>query len=301
MESLLYKASFNLTIEFVKENLEKYTFPNIRKQIQSIDIKNPILAVSVRKNNNIVGLCIAEFDYSHSYSEIISFYLDPEYRNRGIGQELLQKTEQILKQKGYEEVRTYFWSTWESSESTKHILKKQGWTEPEKLMHVFRTDIARISSIPWRKNIGLPEGYEIIPWSWVSPDEKKEIRDEQEFMPYYPESFSPFYHEDQLAYYTSLALKYRDKVVGWLLSYWNSPSTIEYNNVFIRKEYRLGIKIPLEMIRIAAVKQSEQNVPDIIWSVGEENTLLERFLEKKFGECSEKAVIYRSSKILIET
>ena len=300
MDNLLYKASFNLTVDFVSEHLEKYTFPNIRKQIQSIEIKNPILAVSVRKNNNIVGLCIAEFDFSHSYSEIISFYLDPEYRNKGIGQELLNKTEQILLQKGYEEVRTYYWSSWESFESTKHILRKQGWSEPEKLMHVFRTDIARISTVPWRKRIVLPEGYEITPWSWVSPDEKKDIKDEQEFMPYYPESFSPFYHEDQLAYYTSLALKYKDKVVGWMLSYWNSPTTIEYNNVFIRKEFRLGIKIPLEMIRMASVKQIEQNIPDIIWSVGEENTLLERFLEKKLGEFSEKATIYRSSKMLKE-
>ncbi|HYW94723.1 MAG TPA: GNAT family N-acetyltransferase [Bacteroidales bacterium] len=298
MNTIQYKASFNLTIEFVKENLEKYTFPNIRKQIQSIDIKNPILAVSVRKNNNIVGLCIAEYDFSHSYSEIISFYLDPEMRNKGIGQELLNKTEQILSQKGYEEVRTYFWSSWSSAEATKHILSKQGWSEPERLMDVFRTDIARIARIPWREKITLPEGYEIIPWSWVSPDEKKEIRDEQEFMPFYPEAFSPFYHEDQLAYYTSLALKFKGRVIGWILSYWNSPTTIEYNNVFIRKEYRTGIKIPLEMIRIASVKQIRQNIPDIIWSAGEENTLLERFLERKFGEYSEKATIYRSVKEL---
>ncbi len=296
MNNFSYKASFNMTIEFVRENLEKYTFPNIRKQIQSIDIKNPILAVSVRKDNNIVGLCIAEFDDSKSYSEIISFYIEPEFRNEGIGQELLNKTEQILSQKGFREVRTYFWSSWESTESTKHILEKQEWSEPEKLMHVFRTDIARVSNIPWRDNVILPEGYEIIPWSWVSPDEKKEIKDEQEFMPFFSESFSPFYHEDRLAYYTSLGLKYNDKVIGWLLTYWNSPATIEYNNVFIRQEFRLGIKIPLEMIRIASMKQVEQNVPDILWSVGEENSLLEQYLDKKFGDYSDKATIYRSSK-----
>ncbi len=300
MDKLQYKASFNLTIEFVKENLEKYTFPNIRKQIQSIEIKNPILAVSVRNNNDIVGLCIAEFDFSQPCSEIISFYLDPEFRNQGIGQELLNKTEQILRQKGYEEVRTYFWSSWESFKPTKHILKKQAWSEPEKLMDVFRTDIGRISEIPWRENVQLPEGYEIVPWSWVSPDEKKEIRDEQEFIPFYDEAYSPFLHTEHLAYYTSLALKFRDKVIGWLLSYWNSTSTIEYNNVFIRKEYRVGIKIPLEMIRIASMKQIEQNVPDIIWSAGQENTLLERFLDRKFGLYSEKATIYRASKMLTE-
>ena len=114
MNEYSFKASFNMTVEFVTDNLEKYTFPNIRKQIQSIDIKNPILAVSVRKGNNIIGLCIAEFDDSQDHSEIFSFYLDPQYRNKGIGQELLNKTEQILSQKGFEEVRNYFWSSWES-------------------------------------------------------------------------------------------------------------------------------------------------------------------------------------------
>ena len=208
MDHLSYKASFNMTVEFVTENLERYTYPNIRKQIQSIEIKNPILAVSVRKQNNIIGLCIAEFDLSQTYSEIFSFFIEPDYRNRGIGKELLNKTEQILSQKGYEEVRCYFWSSWESHEATRRILIDQNWSEPEKLMHVFRTDIERVSNIPWRKNVILPEGYEIIPWSWISPDDKKEIKDEQEFMPFYHESLSPFYHEDKIACHTSLGLKY---------------------------------------------------------------------------------------------
>jgi len=289
-----------MTVEFVTENLEKYTYPNIRKQIQSVEIKNPILAVSVRKNNNIIGLCIAEFNSEQNYSEIFSFYIDPEYRNKGIGQEMLQKTEQILKQKGYEEIRSYFWSSWESFEATKHIIKIQGWSEPQKLMHVFKTDIARVTNIPWRQNVKLPQGYEIVPWSWVSPDEKKALQDEQEFMPFYPESLSPFYHDEKLAYYTSLALLYKSQVVGWLLTYWNSPTTIEYNNVFIRKDYRLGIKIPLEMIHIASMKQVEQGVPDILWSVGEENYLLEQYLDKKFGDYSDKATIYTSSKKLTD-
>ena len=298
MDKFLYKASFNMTVEFVKENLEQYTYPNIRKQIQSVEIKNPILAVSVRKNNNIVGLCIAEFDYGQNYSEIFSFYIDPKYRNKAIGQELLNKTEQILSQKGYDEIRTFFWSSWESFEATKHIIKKQNWSEPQKLMHVFRTDIARIMKIPWRKNVILPEGYEIVPWSWVSPDEKKEISDEQEFMPFFPESLSPFYHAEKIAYHTSLALKYKERVVGWLLTYWNSPTTIEYNNLFIRKEYRLGFKIPLEMIKISSMKQVEQGVPDILWSVGEENVLLEQYLDKKFGDYSDKSTIYTAHKKL---
>lgn len=289
-----------MTVEFVTENLEKYTFPNIRKQIQSIDIKNPILAVSVRKNNDIIGLCIAEFDLGQSYSEIFSFYIDPEYRNKGIGQELLNKTEQILSQKGYEEMRTYFWSSWESHEATRHMLKAQNWSEPEKLMHVFRTDIERVSNIPWRKNVILPEGYEIVPWSWISPDEKKEIKDEQEFMPFYHESLSPFYHEEKIAFHNSLGLKFKGRVIGWLLTYWNSPTNLEYNNLFIRKEFRTGIKIPLEMIRIASMRQVEQGVPDILWSVGEENSLLEHYLDKKFGDYSDKATIFRAVKRLGE-
>lgn len=298
MKKLQYKASFNMTVEFVMENMEQYTFPNIRKQIQSIDIKNPILAVSVKNEDKIIGLCISEFDSSQSYSEIFSFYIDPEYRNQGIGKELLNKTEQILTRKGYEEVRAFYWSSWESFGATNHIVTRQNWSPPQKLMHVFKTDIARITKIPWRENIHLPEGYEIVPWAWISPDEKKSLADEQVFMPFFPDHLSPFYHEDKIAHHTSLALKYKGLITGWLLTYWNSPSTIEYNNLFIRKEYRLGIKIPLEMIRIASMKQVEQGVPDILWSVGEENVLMEQYLDKKFGNYSDKSTIYTSSKKL---
>jgi len=112
MEKYSFKASFNMTVEFVMENLEKYTYPNIRKQIQSVEIKNPILAVSVKKDDNLIGLCLSEFNSQKSSSEIFSFYIDPEYRNKGLGQELQIRTEQILAQKGFQEFISYFWSSW---------------------------------------------------------------------------------------------------------------------------------------------------------------------------------------------
>ena len=298
MSDYTYKASFNMTVEFVMENLEKYTFPNIRKQIQSVEIKNPIMAVSVTKDDNLVGLCISEFDSGKKYSEIFSFYIDPKHRNSGIGTEMLVKTEQILSQKGFDEVRCYIWSSWESSETTKRMVKRLGWEEPAKLMQIFKTDTTRVLNIPWKKNVSLPEDYEIIPWSWVSPEEKKEIMDEQEFSDYYPDNLSPFYHQERIAFHTSLALKFKNKIIGWLMIYWNSPDTLEYNNLFIKKEYRESLSIPMEMIRKASLLQVEQGVPNIIWTVGHENPLLEQFFEKKFGDFGDKAIIYGSSKKL---
>jgi len=298
MDQFSYKASFNMTVEFVMENLEKYTFPNIRKQIQSVDIKNPILVVSVRDGNDMIGMSIANYDMSQEFSEIVSFYIDPKYRNKGIGQELLSKTEQILAHKGYKEVRTYYWSSWDSFQATNHMLKKQDWSEPEQLMKLFRTTSDRVVKIPFRENVVLPENYKIIPWSWISPDEKKAIREEQEFIPFYPEYLSPFNNEEKINYYNSLALKYKDKLAGWHIAYWYSPETIEYSNLFIRPEYRLGMKTPLEMIKMASLLQVEQGIPEYLWLVGLENPVLEEYFERKFGDYCEKIKIYRSVKQL---
>ncbi len=298
MSEYTYKASFNMTVEFVMENLEKFTFPNIKKQMQSVEIKNPILGVSVTKDDNLVGLCISEYDSEKSHSEIFSFYIEPEHRNTGIGQELLNKTEQILSHKGFEELRCFIWSSWESAEATKHLLKNQGWVEPTQLMEVYTTDTARVMSIPWRKNVQLPKGYEIVPWSWISPDEKKELIDKQEFSQYYPEYLSPFHNLDKIACHTSLGLKYNNTIIGWLMTYWNSPNTLEYNNLFIKKEFRESLEIPMEMIRKSTILQAEQGVPGIIWSVGHENPSLEQFFERKFGDYADKAIIYGSSKKL---
>lgn len=300
MSEYTYKASFNMTVEFVMENLEKYTFPNIRKQIQSVDIKNPIMALSVTKDDNIVGLCISEFDSANKYSEIFSFYIDPAHRNSGIGSELLRKTEQILRQKGFEELRCYIWDSWESSEATKKMIVKQGWGEPQKLMQIFKTDTKRVVNIPWKENIELSKDYEIIPWSWISPEEKKEIQDEQEISEFYPEYLSPINHQERIAFHTSLALKFKKKVIGWLMVYWNSPDTLEYNNLFIKKDYRESLKVPMEMIRKASLLQVEQGVPNILWTVGHENPKLEEFFEKKFGDYGDKAIIYGASKRLID-
>lgn len=287
-----------MTVEFVMENLEKYTYPNIKKQIQSIEIKNPILAVSVRKDDNLIGLCLAEYDSDQPVSEIFSFYIDPDYRNKGIGNEMLLKTEQILQHKGFKAISCYYWSSWPSFEATKHILTKQGYSEPEKLMHVFKTDIERVAKIPWKENVVLPEELEIVQWSWVSPDEKAELLNEQEINPFFPAYLSPFSHEDKIAYYTSLALKKNDKVVGWLMTYWNDRETLEYNNLFIKKEHRESLKIPMEMIKTASMLQVQQGVHNILWSVGQENPQLESYFDGKFGDYSDKATIYRSVKNL---
>ena len=287
-----------MTVEFVMDNLEQYTYPNIRKQIQSVDIQNPILAVSVKKDEKLIGLCLSEFDSQKSSSEIFSFYIDPDYRNKGLGQELQIRTEQILAQKGFKEVIVYFWSSWSSFEPTKQILKKLNYSEPQKLMHVFKTDIERVVKIPWKEDIELPEGYEIVPWSWVSPDEKKDLLDEQEFHSFFPEYLSPFSSQDKIAFHTSIALRIHGKIAGWLMTYWNSPTTIEYNNLFIRKEYRESLKIPFEMIRKASILQVEQGVPNILWSVGQENPKLETYFDEKFGDYSDKATIFMAIKKL---
>ncbi|MCF8381604.1 MAG: GNAT family N-acetyltransferase [Bacteroidales bacterium] len=298
MSEYTYKASFNMTVEFVMENLEKYTFPNIRKQIQSVDIKNPIMAVSVTKDDNLVGLSISEFNSGQSHSEIFSFYIDPAHRNSGIGSELLKKTEQVLTQKGFDEVRCFIWSSWESSEATKRLLVKQGWDEPVKLMQIFKTDTKRVGSIPWKEDVELQENYEIIPWSWVSPEEKKQLLDEQAFSNFFPDYLSPFHNQDKIAFHPSLALKFNNKIIGWLMVYWNSADTLEYNNLFIKKEFRESLKVPMEMIRKASLLQIEQGVPNILWTVGHENPLLEQYFEKKFGNFGDKAIIYGSSKKL---
>lgn len=298
MSEFSYKASFNMTVEFVMENLEKFTFPNIKKQIQSVEINNPIMAVSVSRNETMIGLCIAEFNSSKNYSEIFSFYIDPKYRNSGIGKEMLNKIEQVLKQKGFNEVRCYYWSSWESALATEQILRNQNWESPVKLMNIFTTDIKRVMKIPWKDNIELPQTYKIIPWSWVNPDEKKEIQNEQAFLPFYPEYLSPFKNEEKIAFHTSLALKFQNKIIGWLMTYWNSADTLEYNNLFVKKEFREGLKIPMEMIRKASILQAEQGVSGIIWSVGHENQLLEQYFDRKFGEYCDKSTIFASIKKL---
>jgi GNAT superfamily N-acetyltransferase len=298
MKDFSFKASFNMTLEFVMENLEKYTFPSIHKQIHAVEITNPIIAVSARKDGDLIGMCLVNYEPEMSHCEIISFYIEPRFRDQGLGSLLLEKTERILEHKGFEQVRTFFWSSWESVESTRHMLKKQEWEEPVKLMQLFRTDIEGLKKIPWRENVDIPEDYAIVPWSWISPYEKKIIREEQDFLAFYPEHLSPFLNQNKIDYHNSIALKYKGKVVGWHMSYWYSPTTLEYSNLFIRKEHRTGMKVPLEMIRRASMMQIEQGVPEVIWLVGLENPNLEEYFESKFGEWCKKIEIFRSVKSL---
>lgn len=128
---------FQKLLEYERENYDD----NIKEDLcinsffdKRINIKNHIVLVA-EVENNIVGYlyCIIDDDNKITKeieAKIESFYIDFEYRNKGIGTKMLQEINRILKDKN---VKYVFIENLEKNEHSKYLYEKLGF-------EIFRED-----------------------------------------------------------------------------------------------------------------------------------------------------------------
>ena len=56
-----YQLSTDITLSYLLSEYEKYTFPNLRDKMRTMDIIDPLLAILVKSEDIMVGLTNAEF------------------------------------------------------------------------------------------------------------------------------------------------------------------------------------------------------------------------------------------------
>ncbi|MUH01781.1 GNAT family N-acetyltransferase [Scytonema sp. UIC 10036] len=245
---------------------EVFTFPVLRSKLYMTQREGPIVAVGANSNQKPIGLAMAEI-VPNNQSNILSIFVDASHRNQGIGTALLEYLLKELKLRNCQSAQIIYVTGKPTTIALERILAKNNWTSPKPRMLVCNCDRQMLKA-PWlQKEYPLATEFTIFPWTELTEQDRLRLNDRFKNETWIPELLNPLAHDNNFEPLNSIGLRYRDEVVGWIITHRLSPTTIRYTCSYIRPNLqRLGRILALYS---ESIKRQAAN-PDIfeaIWTV----------------------------------
>jgi len=199
----------------------------------------PILPLGVvaRLGGRIIALALAEVpvEPGGASPELLSLYVDPDHRGKGVATRLVEAVEQVVSARGFGAIEAVYTTGRASQPAVERIFEKRGWQPPERRTVSVRFTIEEALAAPWYGRIGVPEGAEIFPWTGLTADERRRLIESNEAAPWIPASLQPWRH-DRIGFDpdSSLGMRYRGDVVGWVINHRISDDTVRFTCSFMR-------------------------------------------------------------------
>ncbi|MEL6461296.1 MAG: GNAT family N-acetyltransferase [Cyanobacteria bacterium J06621_15] len=271
---------------------EELTYPVFRPHLRKITSDTSKIAIGVELESEPIGLIFAQYDTvkttpPKTYGEILSFFVVPECRNQGIGTTLLDKMETELKSRGCEEISLKYLDNPHQTFLEK-ILKQHNWLAPEAnafICYGTTTKIkeARIIKHVDRLSAKLPEDYTIFPWHTLTEAEIKSIKNQLE-TDEYAKKLTPFTEEKRIENLNSLGLRYKDKVVGWMINHRTAPDTIRYTQMYVNPDSQPLSRSILFLAKAIDIQcKTTPEVPNATFRVETHNTPMVNFVNRRLA------------------
>jgi hypothetical protein len=289
---ITYQLATNITLNHVIEKIEHITFPPIRKKMMTMILHEPFTGVWAVRENNILGAILADKN-PMGESEIFSFFVVPAERHKGMGSKLLSLLETSLKNQGIKQIQSRYRNDWGSLAVIEKILQSDGWKVPQLLRIIAEIDINQYTRVPW-PSIKIPGDFTLFKWNELTRDDRLHI-DEMLRNRAIPPEFNPYQHEDQIFLPASIGMRNKGIIIGWNIVYSLSDDTKEYNNLFLKAEFRkLGHAITL--LHRSFGEQHKISVPKATWMINADNAPALKIAQRIAGEYVSKFIEVKISK-----
>jgi GNAT superfamily N-acetyltransferase len=218
------------------------------------------IGVAALSEEQSVGLVLADIPIEGGgHPEVLSLFVHSDWRGRGIGTMLVAALEDSLRQAGHIAVDAVYMTGRPAAVAVERIFEKRGWGKPVTRAISVRFTPEEATRTPWFKRVSLPRGdYEIFPWTELKAEERGLIKSSHEHTPWIAKGLEPWKHD----YYgfdpiSSLGLRYRGTVVGWVINHRISAGCMRFTCSFIRDDQsRRGRILPLYTESISRVSQA---------------------------------------------
>jgi GNAT superfamily N-acetyltransferase len=209
-----------------------------------------------------VGLILAEAPLEGGAvrvdPELLSLFVLPQWRSRGIAGQLVAAMEFAARERGFGQLAAVWMTGKPSIPAIEHILEKRGWKAPETRTISVRFTPEEAARTPWFQRVRLSEGrFQIVPWSDVTVAERDEIRRSHEAAPWIARGLEPWRHDSYgFDPISSLGLRYGGSIVGWVINHRMSHECVRFTCSFMRQDLsRRGRILPLyteSILRLSA-------------------------------------------------
>ena len=255
------------------EELGGMTFPSYRHLLhlraaprhpeQGDDRVVQPLGVMARLDGAAVGLALAEAPVDPpadepAIPELLSIFVKADHRNQGVATALLERLEAALAGRGFGEVKGTFMSGRSANDALLRVLAKRGWTPPAVRTVTLRFTPQGARATPWYGRLQYSDDYEVFPWGELTKEEREGLYRTQAAGPWIPAGLEPWRH-DRYGYdaVSSLGLRYKGQVVGWVINHRLGPSMVRFTCSFMRKD--LGRRGRIMPLYTAALERLEKD------------------------------------------
>lgn len=196
------------------------------------------LALAAVYAGQVIGLALIELPTEAGFRpELLSIFVRPIARRRGVAQWLLAATEQVLLRLGHSEVMTVYMTGKPSIATFERLLAKRGWQTPHQRMITVRFEAEKLAGAEWINKYQPRAGYRIGAWSDVTAAEREQLQLDNQQHGWIASDLEPWSH-DEYGYepITSVAIYRHDAIVGWLINHLLDEETVRYTCSFIRPD-----------------------------------------------------------------
>jgi GNAT superfamily N-acetyltransferase len=198
------------------------------------------VALVARTSEQTIGLALAELPERRGEGapELLSVFVTQPYRGQGIATALVAAMERVLGARGATSVDAVYTTGKPSIAAVERILEKRGWEPPTLRTITVKFTMQEALSTPWYGRFGLlPEGAEIFSWTDLTVPERTQLRESNARAPWIPNSLQPWRHDAHgFDPVSSVGLRYRGEVVGWVINHQIDPRTVRFTCSFMRKD-----------------------------------------------------------------
>lgn len=195
------------------------------------------VAYAAGGDDDPAGLCLARVQTATGAARLLSLCVAEPRRRQGWGTRLLAETEAGLRARGAREVGAIY-TQGDGSPAFEAVLRKCGWAPPRVRMILCKSDAAHILQAPWIRDARLGAGFTMFPWRELPAGERDRIRQLEGAPHWHPPALSPFNDEQYYDPETSLGLRCRGELAGWVVTHRVIPGSVRYTNVFVRGDVR---------------------------------------------------------------
>lgn len=238
-----------------------------------------LILVGVQLQSQPVGFISAISSPDRTRANILSLFVEPAHRQRGLGKQLLTRMEQVLRDHGCQQVDlTYSSDT--TTPDLEYILGQHNWLPARPYSLICSTHAKNFEKAPWMYRHPLPASFTTFPWLELTAEQRQEIQAQRQESLKYPPELDPFKEEDKIDPVTSLGLCYQGQVLGWMITHRIAPDTLRYSALFVKQDLP-KIRCAVPLIATAIKRQIENaEVTKLTFVVMAYNTPMIRFLQR---------------------
>jgi GNAT superfamily N-acetyltransferase len=206
------------------------------------------LLVGAREAGQPVGLAVAALaPGADGDAELLSVFVSPGARRRGVGATLLGALEGGARSEGCRRLYGTWMTSAKQLEAIEGLLARCGWAPPHPRMLVVKFTVEEAQTVRWYGRYQLRAGLEFLPWLELGAERLARLEESHAARPWIPPDLLPWRHDpDRLEPHSSIAALLDGEVVGWVINHRLGEDLVRFTTAFMRRDLaRRGRLVPL--------------------------------------------------------